>query len=90
MITRPYNPKEIKEFFESIPKDVIETENRKQQAKTKQDYEEFCNALDKNKCSLCGKSLRYVREDNPCLHWLLRPKGANKKRILNKPIRLFP
>jgi len=81
-MARIYKAEEIKKFFNSIPKSVVEKENVKQLLREKRDWKDFCNALDSNKCSLCGKSLKYVRKDKPCLHWLLRPKGADKKRIL--------
>ncbi|MDD4382423.1 MAG: hypothetical protein PHE21_03755 [Candidatus Dojkabacteria bacterium] len=77
-----YDQEEIRKFFTSLPKEVIERENKKQLQEIERDHKEFCDALDENKCSLCGRSLRYVNKAKPCLHWLLRPKGADKKRIL--------
>lgn len=82
MAGNKYTKEEMKTFFNSIPKDVLEEGNRKQLEKTDEDYKEFTNAMDNNKCSLCGRSLKYFNKNEACLHWLLKPKGANKKRIL--------
>ena len=62
--------------------DEIETLNDKHFKESKQQFEEFRNAILKHKCSLCGNNLNYFNEQEPCLHWLLAPKDFEKKHLL--------
>lgn len=77
-----YDPAKVREFIENIPKKVFIEEQNRLFTKSKSDNEDFINKLLVNKCSICGKGLKYVKHKKPCLHWLLRPKGVDKKQLI--------
>lgn len=59
----------------------IEKGNERHKAETKKEYKKFKKSLNNNECYLCNSKLNQFDENKPCLHWLLRPKGLNKKHI---------
>lgn len=60
----------------------IEKLNSKNFQQSRNDFKKFRKNIHDNKCSLCGNRLNYFNEQKPCLHWLLIPKGFQKKHIL--------
>lgn len=44
-------------------------------------HQEFRVAFAQGSCFVCGKPLKCFSADNPCLHWLLKPKGFRKKHM---------
>lgn len=72
---------ELRKFFSGIPKEVIIRENEKAIEINKQDFANFKQAIKAKKCPMCSKHLSFVRADSPCMHWLLIPKGVDKKKL---------
>lgn len=83
---------EIQNFFESLSQQEIEKINQKQRNQNEKEYSNFLSQLKKNKCYICQLELNDFNKDEPCLHWLLRPDGVNKKHIqelFNTEVGLF-
>lgn len=62
--------------------DEIQALNKKHFKESKQQFEDFRDSIQNNKCSLCKHDLDFFNEQQPCLHWLLMPKGFEKKHFL--------
>jgi len=71
----------IKKIYESMSEEKIKALNASSIQKAEDDYREFKKAFDIGTCSLCGKPLKTFSKENPCLHWMLRPKNVKKKDI---------
>ena len=72
---------EVSRFFRSVPKDDLEKMNEKSFQINDEVYAEFKNALKEGKCFLCNDPLTYFSVEKPCMHWLLRPAGFDKKHF---------
>jgi len=72
---------EVSRFFRSLSKDKIEMINRKSFESSDEAYREFKNGLDNGKCFLCDNLLTDFVIEKPCMHWLLRPLGFDKKHF---------
>jgi hypothetical protein len=88
----PYKDKDIRKFIQSIPKEVVEVQMKKQAEESEREYQEFISSLKIGKCFLCGNSMDSVDKTDPCFHWFTYPTGIKKKhfeKYLNKPIGFF-
>ena len=74
-------PEEFVKWLETLPPDVIANLNEKEMEQAEAEYIEFAASFRDGKCYLCGKPLKTFSVKNPCLHWLLRPKGFKKKHF---------
>lgn len=45
------------------------------------EHAKFSAAFKAGECYLCSKSMSIFSSENPCLHWLLKPKGFKKKNF---------
>jgi len=73
--------KDFADFLQNLPEDVREETNRKQFLSAQEEHARFKAAYDNGECYLCHKSLKSFSRKNPCIHWLLKPKGFKKKDI---------
>lgn len=69
--------RKLQEWVNSLSEEQIQSINEKQRLKTEKDYRKFKDLFSIELCSLCGFSLRTMKREKPCLHWLL---GLNKFR----------
>lgn len=72
---------DIKSFLDSLTSDDIYQINMQQYQKAAIEYNEFVCQFSKGVCYLCSKPIKTFNKNNPCLHWLLKPKGFKKKHI---------
>lgn len=68
-------------FFEQLPADEIERLNKKTFDSTDAEYKQFKNFLEKGFCYICGEKMEDFTINKPCMHWLLRPVGFDKKHF---------
>lgn len=50
-------------------------------SETEAEYKEFINDFKQNICYLCKKPFDCFDIKSPCMHWLLRPEGCEKKHF---------
>lgn len=74
-------PNEFVEWLKNLPEDVRREGNEKEQKRTEEDYKRFEKFFNGGMCSLCKKPLHSFNVEDPCLHWLLRPKKFKKKHF---------
>jgi hypothetical protein len=72
---------EISGFFQTLSPEEINRLNLKTRRKAVKDHRKFIKALKKDKCYLCKGMLNEFVLETPCLHWLLRPSGFDKKHF---------
>jgi len=88
----PYKDKDLRKFIESIPEEEIIRQNQLQLEYTKKLYEIFIQALDQNKCFICGDPMTKFNESKFCHHWFTYPNEIKKKhfkKYLNLPFGFF-
>ena len=73
---------EASRFLSSLSKEKIKEINEKVRRDSDKVYREFKEELAKEKCFLCGKFLTNFTFEKPCMHWLLRPAGFDKKHAV--------
>ena len=71
--------KAFSKYLENLSHEELRRISAKEHERTERDFKEFRSAFEQNLCSYCGQSLSYFSEREPCLHWLLMPKGFKKK-----------
>jgi len=76
-----YFSSKIKYLLTSIRDRILVIRNKMFLNKTEKDFRNFCTGLEKDYCSLCRHPIAYVNYRKPCLHWLMRPSGIDKKHI---------
>jgi hypothetical protein len=69
----------FKKFLSSISKENISEENLYEHIEATKHHNLFVQAYKENKCYLCGLSLDNFDLSKVCLHWLLNPKGFDKR-----------
>ena len=72
---------ETQKFFESLPINEIERLNKKTFDSSDAEYKQFKSFLEKSFCYICGEKIDGFILDKPCMHWLLRPTGFDKKHF---------
>lgn len=77
------NSEEIKRFLESFTTEELIQRNNQHLDEVTKDHDEFVDLISKKICPMCKKGLRYVNHNKPCFHWLLRPKGIDKKHLVD-------
>jgi|SRR3989344_1311250 len=73
---------EVNRFLGSLSQDELEKISREEFRANNRVYKEFKEAVDAGKCFLCHHLLSDFVVDKPCMHWLLRPVGFDKKHVL--------
>lgn len=68
-------------FLESLSEEEIAEGNRKSLEQTQEEFQRFRDAFAKGNCYLCHKSNLTFSKANPCIHWLLKPKGFKNKDV---------
>jgi len=62
-------------------RDLPEEEKRQgsliQLKQAEEDWTVFADCFERGICSICEKPIKTFSIKNPCLHWLLKPKGFN-------------
>lgn len=71
--------KEVNRFLNSLSPSELEELNQKTLQSNDEVYKEFIEALNRGECFLCHSSLADFLIQKPCIHWLLRPVGFDKK-----------
>lgn len=69
------------EFLEGFSEEELQKGNEAEFQRAKEEYERFKSDFANNHCYLCDRSLDSFSKKNPCIHWLLKPKGFKKKDI---------
>ncbi len=69
-------------WFDSLPKDLVEQKTKEEHEKTVLQYEDFRSNYVQGKCYLCQAPLKTFSSRKICLHYLLRPKGFQKKHFV--------
>jgi hypothetical protein len=64
----------------SLSPEQIDEGNRAERRRVDAEFAHFKQSHSKGKCYICHRSYAAFDEDNPCLHWLLRPKGFKKRK----------
>lgn len=88
----PYKNENLRKFIESIPQEEIDKQTKIQDEENKKLYKEFIENLKIGKCFLCGDSMNFFDQNNPCFHWFTNPKNIKKKhfkKYLQQPIGFF-
>ncbi len=75
--------KDFANFLGSLSKEEREIGNQKEFERAKKEHLRFKENFNKGLCYLCKKPLKTFSKNNPCLHWLLKPKGFKKKNFLS-------
>jgi hypothetical protein len=73
---------ELAKILKNLPEDKKKLLNEAQLKEATDEYNEFINAFNQDRCYICRKSLATFSVKNPCLHWLLKPKGFKKKNFI--------
>ncbi len=71
-------------YLTQFTPEEIKRRNKEQHKQNEKEYTLFREKFSKGFCYICGEPLEIFKEENPCVHWLLRPKGFKKKNF--KPI----
>ena len=68
-------------FLENLSEEEIAVGNRKSLEDAQDEFKRFKDAFSKGNCYLCNKPNQTFSKSNPCIHWLLKPKGFKNKDI---------
>lgn len=66
-------------FFPSLSKEELDELSRKSIAHAEAEYKQFKEKFDKNICYLCNEKITFFDPRKLCIHWLLNPKGFDKR-----------
>jgi len=67
--------------FPKLTPQQITKMNERTIKETEEEFQGFKDALKRDECYLCHQRFDYFSVDRPCIHWLLRPAGFNKKHF---------
>ena len=73
--------KDFAKFLEGFSEEQIAEGNKKSHEQTQEEYQRFKDAFSDGACYLCGKPNLTFSKNNPCIHWLLKPKGFKNKSV---------
>lgn len=73
--------REFQEYLKALPINALGVESQEQHEEAESLYQKFKECFSREMCDSCGKPLPTFSRNNPCFHWLLRPKGAKKDDI---------
>jgi hypothetical protein len=76
------SPTKLAEILRKTPIDELNKMNQLEFEQTDRDYKKFVKDFKSGFCLYCKKSLKSFSIENPCLHWLLRPKNFKKKHFM--------
>jgi hypothetical protein len=65
-------------YLKTLPKSVAAENNRRARERAEKEAVAFTAAFQEGKCSICKSDLTSYVADQPCLHWLLKPRGFEK------------
>jgi len=68
-------------FLEAMSPEERAKANADSLFQTEAIHQDFSAAFAKGSCFVCGKPLKCFSAENPCPHWLLKPKGFKKKHM---------
>lgn len=66
-------------FSKSLTAEQVDRINKQARYTSDRVHRKFRRKLKKGKCFLCGRLLTDFTLEQPCIHWLLRPEGFDKK-----------
>lgn len=69
----------FKNFLSSLSEERINAINKKEHEDSVQQHELFIKGYKENICFICGLSFDIFERTKVCLHWLLNPKGFDKR-----------
>jgi hypothetical protein len=76
-----FSGSDIKKFFESIPPEEMEKQNKLILEQQEKEYASFIKFLNNGTCYMCGSQLSQFNENSFCLHWFTYPIGIKKKHF---------
>lgn len=84
----PYKNLDFQKIISSLPPEVVQLFQEKEDLQNERDFENLRNCLQNNECYLCHNSIDHIEEDTPCFHWLLNPtiKKKQLKKLFNSGI----
>ncbi len=68
-------------FLSQLPPEKIEELNQKESQRVKEAHEKFVRAVKNGECNICEEQINSFIIAKPCLHWLIRPAGFEKKHF---------
>lgn len=68
-------------LLKKIPAETLEKMNQESIEATEVEYEQFRTDFANGLCYLCRDELENFNQNKPCVHWLLRPAGFDKKHF---------
>jgi hypothetical protein len=71
----------VQNHLDKFPKDVLDKTNQKSLDEADKEYKEFLSCFKTGLCYICREKLDTFVKNKPCMHWLLKPKGFNKKHF---------
>ena len=72
---------EFSEFMAKLSPEERAKGNQANLDSATKEYDRFLEDYSHGECYLCSKPLKSYSKDNPCIHWLLKPKGFKKKMM---------
>lgn len=75
--------RDFAEFLKRLPEDERRKGNKKEFLRAQEEHTRFKQAYHSGECYLCNKPLKSFNKKNPCIHWLLKPKGFGKKDLVS-------
>jgi hypothetical protein len=68
--------------FSKMSKEEVNAINKTELDKMEAQHRKFIDAFQAGNCYLCDEDLGSVKEDQPCIHWLLRKNKRFKKKYI--------
>ena len=71
------DPAKFAKWFRDLPEEEKRQGSLIQLKQAEEDWTVFADCFERGICSICEKPIKTFSIKNPCLHWLLKPKGFN-------------
>lgn len=68
-------------FLQGLSQEDRRKGNEAEARRVQAEHARFKKAYDADMCYLCNQKLTYYDQNTPCIHWLLKPSGFQKKDI---------
>jgi len=72
---------EFSEFMAKLSPEERAKGNQTSLDSATKEFNRFLECYSNGECYLCRKPLKSYSKDNPCIHWLLKPKGFKKNMM---------
>ena len=71
----------VQNFLEKLSPEMLEQLNKQTLDSADAEYKQFQNSFENGSCYLCRNKIESFFLEKPCMHWLLRPVGFDKKHF---------